>query len=160
MSSIISQFSTLLMTNPPYGLYNPINWDGSKLIDNINNHNALSINAANMKLNDGPGLKPTTIIPYISGAKTSGLFWPRDHWVINLLYALYHVMESILPLAIEKILFTTRPVHFIMDIIMVKQVTYNTASQRLSVISKLIQILGWFAVPKRPQQMILRKMFL
>jgi hypothetical protein len=65
------------MTNPPYGLYNPINWDGSKLIDNINNNNALSINAANMKLNDGPGLKPTTIIPYISGAKTSGLFWPR-----------------------------------------------------------------------------------
>jgi hypothetical protein len=77
MSSIISQFSTLLTSNPPYGLYNPINWDGSKLIDNINNNNALSVNAANLKLNEGPGLKPTTIIPYISGAKSSGLFWPR-----------------------------------------------------------------------------------
>lgn len=77
MSSIISQFSALLASNPPYGLYNPINWDGSKLIDNVNNNNALSVNAANIKLRDGTGLQPSATIPFLSGSKTSGLFWPR-----------------------------------------------------------------------------------
>jgi uncharacterized membrane protein len=82
--SIIDKYSNLLATKKPYGIYNAIDWDGQKLIDNVNNHNAMPIRGSTINQMSSTDGGAGVSIPYIYGNNSSGLAWPPGSIGTNL----------------------------------------------------------------------------